>query len=529
MRPLTARVLTALWVGSVLASNAVAQEGPNRPSAVAAPAGSPALPVAEAKKRYLESQKQLDDLAKGDVKLTRHETDLEIALVQTSRDRLRAAVAEAYDARRQLQQSELAELERRLANIKRALAISDAMKETIIDQRTDELLDQIEQGDEIGKREGASRTYSGATDGAVAPPPGSGSPQASALEIIDAQIDVQAAEANLAAAKRAHDYSKKMHSKGFVTGLDAESKASSYERAKLELERARLKLKSLGGTLPEDERLGFNALRDNMARHAEKNKRLAELDVEEAEADFAAAERDYLRVSAAHESGTITQEAFDKAENKCRHAKIELERARLKLEAFGGTSSADVRDTDPAPADGAATGEEPRIMWGQPVGWMQLGWHVEPRKDDYHLGDVLTFGLIIRNADKNPVQWTFPRTQVLEKLGFDLTLRDAEAVELRHYWGPAHVGKDKVLEVSGYNAASFEPGGTHELAVIKLLVGRGKTPGSAGHDPSIFAELDVTPGQTAQLWFNLSPREEPSGDEVRLQSVPFMFRVEPRR
>lgn len=229
-------------------------------------------------------------------------------------------------------------------------------------------------------------------------------------------------------------------------------------------------------------------------------------------------------------SGALGQDLFDKAENKYKHAKIELERARLKLKALGGTPSADVRDTDPAPADGAATAEEPRIMWGQPVGWMQLGWDVEPRSNVYHLGDVLTFGLIIRNAGKNPVHWSFPRTQVLEKLGFGLTLRDAEGVELRHFWGPAHMGKNEVLEVSGYNKASFEPGGTHELAVIKVLVGRGKILGSAGDDPSIFAELDVTPGQTAQLWFNLSPREESSGDEaVKLQSVPFMFRVEPRR
>lgn len=515
MKSLPATAFNLFALGFLLVSNAPAQESTRVKASDEGVTSGPAdvLPVAEAKKRYLESQKQLDDLAKGgwtsDQVVGQRVMRLDVARVQEPRERLRAAVAAAYDARRQLQQAELAELERRLANIKRALAVSDAMKETIIDQRTDELLDKLQERGGGADRERTIREYPDAKNG-VAIPPGEGSSRdvrtnegRSELDPKGADVGVTEAERELAAAKQAYNYSKKMHAKGYVTQADVDAKSGRYDRAKIELQRA--------------------------AADAETNRRLAELDVEEAEADFAAAERDYLRVSAAHESGTVTQEVFDKAENKCRHAKIELERARLKLEAFGGTSSTDVRDTDPAPAAGAATGEEPPIMWGQPVGWMQLGWHVEPRSNVYHLGDVLTFGLIIRNAGKSQVQWTFPRTQVLEKLGFDLTLRDAEAVELRHFWGPAHFGKDKVLEVSGYNAASFEPGGTHELAVIKLLVGRGKTPGSAGHDPSIFAKLDVTPGQTAQLWFNLSPREGPSGDEVKLQSVPFMFRVEPRR
>ncbi|HJT34050.1 MAG TPA: hypothetical protein VJ783_18535, partial [Pirellulales bacterium] len=512
MKSLPATAFRIFALSFVLASNAPAQESTGVKTGEEAVISPPAdvLPVAEAKKRYLESQKQLDELAKGgwtsDQIVEQRVMALDVTRVHEPRERLRAAVAAAYDARRQLQQSELAELERRIANIKRALAISDAMKETIIDQRTDELLDQIEEGDKNGKREGASVEHPSATDAAVAPLPGSGAAKASALAIKEAQIEVKDAEAKLTAAQRAHDYSKKMHAKGFVSEHDVESKASGYERAKLELERARLKLQSLDGTLPHDEPVSDKAIHDGATRDAEKKKRLAELDVEEAEADFAAAERDYLRVSAAHESGTATQEAFDKADNKYKHAKIELERARLKLEAFGDLASGDkpLYDGQSTSLVQIADGkDEPQIVWGPAVGFLQLGWDIEPRKDVYHLGEVLTFGLIVRNSGDKAVQVSLPRTNVLEKLGFDLRLLDEDGQGIRHFWGPAHVEKDK-LEVSGYLAQTFEPGGTHELAVIKVLVGRGKILGRASHDPSIFAALDVTAGQTARLWFDLT-------------------------
>lgn len=517
MKSLPATAFNIFALSFLLASNAPAQESTGVKTSEDAITSAPAdvLPVAEAKRRYLESQKQLDDLAKGgwarEQIVEQRVVQLDVARLQEPRERLRAAVAEAYDARRQLQQAELAELERRIANIKRALAVSDAMKETIIDQRTDELLDKLQERGGSADREWTTREYPGAKNG-VAIPPGEGRSRDVRTNEGRSELDrkgadgVKEAETELAAAKQAYDYSKKMHAKGYVTQTDLEAKSARYDRAKIELRRA--------------------------AADAEKNRRLAELDVEEAEADFAAAERDYLRVSAAHESGTVTQEAFDKAENKCRHAKIELERARLKLESLGEPPSADkpvIEGTSTSLDRSSDDNGESQIVWGPTVGSVQLGWAVAPRKEAYHLGDVLTFALVVRNAGDEPIQFTLPRTNVLEKLGFDLVLRDTEGTELRHFWGPAHVEKDK-LEVSGYFETLFEPGGTHELAVIKVLVGRGKILGRASHDPSTFALLDMTAGQSARLWFNLSPgRLFSFGEDAKLESEPFEFRVEPRR
>lgn len=475
------------------------QNGALLPSTIAKP---PVPPVADARKLYLEKQKKLEDIAQGEwhqsverLNVLR-ETRLLATKLQEPRDRIRAAVAEAFDARRQLQQAELAELENRIARIKRALEIRDAMRDTVIDQRTDELLDQMEERGKNGQREGTGHKYPGTPDGAVVPPPESDARKSEGdrrLNELDAELAADVAASEVARAHHALEYAKRMHSKGFVTANDVESKTSELRRATLKLDRAN---------------------------------RLAELDLQEAKAAYGAAKKALSRVEKLHSTGAVAQEVYDEAEDKYNRAKIQLERARVKFESLAPPAKSD----DP-PADGATTSpdrgqvDKPQIVWCEPVGSLQLGMDFEPRKDSYQLGDVLTFGLIVRNSGDKLVEFNLPEPQILERLGLDLTLDDGKGGELPWTWGSAH----KKLEESAPSRiipVELGPGGAHELPPVKIQVGRRKVLGRANYEPTVFAYLDVTPGQTAYLSFKLSWVGAADEKTVELRSVPFEFSVE---
>lgn len=328
-----------------LASLASAQEDllpadlPPLNTALAQPS---ALPVAEAKKRYLERQKHLDELTKGgwarEQIVEQRVARLDV-VVQEPRDRLRAAVADAYDARRQLQQAELAELERRIARIKRALAISDAMKETIIEQRTDELLDQIEERGKSGQRDGTPSTganrpaYPGAQDGAAIPP---GEPDADEGARL-LKLDVAEAQANFDSAQRAYQRVEKLHASRAVEQAIFDEQAGKSKRAQIQLERAKVKLDGFLNAHGRN-RQATDKLPDGDAIEAATNQRLAALDVEEAEATLAEAKTRYERFQRLAADKAIEPSRLDEQAEKYKQAQIELERAKTKLKALGGVA-----------------------------------------------------------------------------------------------------------------------------------------------------------------------------------------------
>lgn len=613
-----ATAFSALALGLVWASNMPAQQRAEE-GTVVTPAD--VLPVAEAKKRYLESQKHLDALAKGGgiAEITHHETDLEIAVVKPSRDQLQAAVAEAFDARRQLQQSELAELERRIASIKRALEIRDAMRDTIIDQRTDELLDRIQDGDGSGKRSGTPR-YPGVkdTDGAAIPPAEDSSLDAQRnrrlkeLERKEAELGVKDAEAGLASAKQAHDYAKKMHAKGYVTQADVGTKSAAIDRAKINLERARLQLQSLGGTPADGEPVTDKTPAED-PNAVESGARLFKLDVDEAKAKLDSAERAYERVKRLYASASVSQEVVDEQADKVKHAKLQLDRAVLNLDAFleahgrdrwsaEKPASGDAAETeknqrltaldvqeaeanlaaaktkyerfkrhyeekaieqslldeqaeiykraqiqlerarvkleslatppksDDRPAESTTTSldrgpiDPERVVWGLPVGHLQLGYDVEPRKKTYAPGDVLTVALLIRNNGDRPIEYTSLSGEAFARMGLDLTLFTVDGEKIGWEWGPAHQDRTSLSRTRRFQGR-FAPGGVYGLPRFKLSLGE---PADAGISAELMAGLDVKAGQTARLGFTLASVDVGGDDTIELTTEPFEFRVEDR-
>ena len=203
--------------------------------------------LAEAKLRYQATRGRLQQLAKGGEPPLAESRVSRLGVEDNDlRDRLRAAVADDFDARRELQQAELAELEGRVTRIKRALEIRDAMRDTIIDQRTEELLDQIDEGGKSGKREGDAAQGSGRAsyphnkDGAAATPDESSADTVQAGRLLKADVDE--AKANLESAERAYERVKRLHASGSVSQEILDEEADKLKRAKLQLERALIKI-----------------------------------------------------------------------------------------------------------------------------------------------------------------------------------------------------------------------------------------------------------------------------------------------
>jgi hypothetical protein len=599
-------------------------------TAPAATSESAPLSVAEAKKRYLEKQKSLKELAKDvslgwtELPLRQLNARLEIEL-QAPRDRIRAAVTEAFDARRQLQQAELAELEDRITRIKRALEIRDAMRDTIIDQRTDELLDEMEEAGKPDKRKeaarpGGGRTVSGGAnkDGAATPPgepdadaiqreaqlikldiakakaildsaerayervqrlhasgavsqegldeaslkqhvarmqldravvkwdefreahrsalpaakePSAGdgavndqakTPRITQLDLKEAEVDVQEAEANLSAAERAYDDAKKMRAKGLREDA-VEASAIKYKRAQLQLERAKEKLKTLKEAAAADAAVDEQPKTQGVTQLGLKE---AEVEVHEAEVNLSAAQQAYDYGKKMHAKGYVTDAALENPAVKYERAKLDLERAKAKLQALDRAPAGD-GDDQPKTLSSYGPVDQSQIVWGsqdtdllplaEPSGSIQIGHLVEPQKAAYAPGDILTVKLFLKYTGEQRRKLAFPPSPTLERLGVDLLLRDAAGGEkLDWEWGPAH----KEPARSGNVTMAFEPGAIKQFPEIKLVVGRAETLPSANDEPMVFAYLDVKPGQTARLRFKLA------SDLLRLESEPFELRVE---
>ncbi|MGH7139885.1 MAG: hypothetical protein ACREHD_29455 [Pirellulales bacterium] len=537
--------LGALALGLVLTSIAAAQELqppsgpadtaantllpylPNGPAdtAAAATSESPPLSVAEAKKRYLEKQKSLEELAKGGALQS---TEVPVRLhakmvidVQEPRDRLRTAVAEAFDARRQLQQAELAELEARIARIKRALEIRDAMRETLIDQRTDELLEQMDEEGKSGQPDAAS-----APGAAHAANPGAktGGATRPALDGADAlhrvwqglKTDLAEAKADLESAGRARDRALRLYQSGAISEEAFDEEDQQWKLAKLQLDRLVVKADA------------FQELHRSDLPELEPDLKEAEVEVLEAEENLSGAKRLYEYSQKMHTKGYVTEADVDTKAAKYKRAKLELERAKAKLEALGGAGAGD-RAVD---APDQALIDDSQIVWGpkdtdripasagEPIASIQMGHLIEPKKVAYAPGDVLTVKLFLKYTGKQAGTFKAPRSEILEKLGIDLVLHDAAGDKLNWGWAQAH----KQPARPGHVLAHLAPGEIHSFPPMKILVGPAELVGKSG-EPEVFAYLDVKPGQTAQLSFKLTGDPD-MGGVMTLKSGPVQFRVE---
>jgi hypothetical protein len=152
---------------------------------------------------------------------------------------------------------------------------------------------------------------------------------------------------------------------------------------------------------------------------------------------------------------------------------------------------------------------------------VQLGWRIVPKQATYASGAVFTVTLFLRNAGREAIHVASPNTEVLEKLGLELALRDADGEKLPWKWGPAHADGE-ILTVSGAIATTLAPGVPFQLPSLDIAIG---TRGQSDAPRTTMAYLDVRPGQTARLTFKLSSIGIARGDEERLESHVFEFRV----
>lgn len=218
---------------------------------------------------------------------------------------------------------------------------------------------------------------------------------------------------------------------------------------------------------------------------------------------------------------------------KLERAKLELERAKAKLKALGPFQTGDRSGTAQTtiPSDQAPL-DDSQIVWGpkdtdripasagEPIGSVQIGHRVEPKKAVYAPGDVLTVKLFFKHTGKQPVRFGYPRSEILERIGLNVVLRSLAGEKLNWGWGPAH----KQPAHSGNNLVDLSPGDILSLPAIKILIGPAELVGES-EEPQLFAFLDVKPGQAAQLFFK--PTGNPAqGGLWTLETRPFEFRVE---
>ena len=379
----TQTVQAAPATAQATAGNPYPLPGNSQASAPQAP-----LPVTEAKKRYLATQEQLQSLLKGgwrhvEFSVEQSGADLLIG-AHYPRERVRAAVAEDFDARRQLQQAELAELENRIQRIKRGMEIRDAMRDTLVDQRTDELLDQLEHG---GKPDGSAAPGGGrpTTSGVKQPaPPDNGTVTVKEeSQLLKQQLDE--AKANFESAERAYERARRLFQQGAISEEVLAEEQQKQKTAKLMHDRCLLQMDAFleahrsgvpetkakeppardgavndPNTTPDHAAIvgapvADGALADNHGRFDAKLAAL-ESDVAEAKANRESAEREYKRFEKMGASGAIEQAIVDEKVEQCKRSQIQLERQELRRDAFLQTHRADATGK-PADGGGAAVPE----------------------------------------------------------------------------------------------------------------------------------------------------------------------------
>ncbi|HVC95942.1 MAG TPA: hypothetical protein VND64_19790 [Pirellulales bacterium] len=166
---------------------------------------------------------------------------------------------------------------------------------------------------------------------------------------------------------------------------------------------------------------------------------------------------------------------------------------------------------------------EDEIAWGRVARPVQLGWRVEPKKETYAIGDVVSVTLFLRNTGRDPIQVAMPNLEVLEKLGLDLDFDDSENANLPWQWGSAHRDREKAeLTVSGALKETLEPGAVFELPSFQLAIGELH---DAKASKSMMAQLDLREGKNGRVTFKLSSIGIARADKEHLESAAFEFRV----
>lgn len=235
------------------------------------------------------------------------------------RDQLRLLVKEAFYARQKLRFEQVQELERRLKEIRLAIAKTQQNEEVIINSRLDELLS----GQVAGRRtryieeqavvDGKTVTIRKPVYETVGAP--SGVPQ-DLGETMDLHLTpggpvLSSQPGGVTVPRQVGNpelgiVGTTFTARGGATGPRQVGNPAAGERPELPL-------------------ADFDI---------ETRERLAELDLQAAEVDVEATEKDLSRARALYETGTLTAEELRSREKDHRHAAIELKRAKAKLEGL---------------------------------------------------------------------------------------------------------------------------------------------------------------------------------------------------
>ncbi|HXT58460.1 MAG TPA: hypothetical protein VN699_07490 [Pirellulales bacterium] len=345
---------------------------------------SGALPVDAAKEQYQKAVRHASDVLTG--LLIQHSKDApgdQANDRRALRDKLRPLVEETFDSRQRLQQAELKELRRRLAEIEQAIQEREKNKEVIVNSRVDELLDSNsaetgipnfdvrnnETGQPVGKlspsRAPSRQVSEKAIDERNDATSADGEFDFDTRERL-AQLDVQAAQEECSAAERDLLRLEELFKKGAARESDIQSKEKELRRAKRELQRAEFMLEGLSGRRAE---LSAAAEADVAEAEAEVARAAAKVDVAKAtaeaakaqtqkvEADIEAAKANYAfrqkthdRMQKLFETKSIDSQTLDEAEKQFATAKAAFDGARSTL----ATSKANIMQANSAIAEAQA-------------------------------------------------------------------------------------------------------------------------------------------------------------------------------
>ncbi|HVA48032.1 MAG TPA: hypothetical protein VNH11_16805 [Pirellulales bacterium] len=302
---------------------------------------------------------------------------------QALRDKLRPVLEESFEARQRLQHAELDGLRRRLAEIEQAVAAREKNKEVIVNTRLDSLLLGMSGGGEVITKTvrvpAAAQLPNGSQNRITLDPPSAaaapgaiGVPltvlnpqvveaaQASASERSGAdseagldletrerlaQVDLQEAKNELDAAEKQLKRSRQLHKTGAATQSRLDADERDLHRAKAELDRAEVKVEGLARQRAERESSAQapEAATNERGETApetrfdfETRERLAQLDLQEAEANRDAAQFDLDRHRDGNKQapGSTPKAEMKMLELKLHLAEVQLQRAKVQIEGL---------------------------------------------------------------------------------------------------------------------------------------------------------------------------------------------------
>ncbi|HWB11070.1 MAG TPA: hypothetical protein VG826_17715 [Pirellulales bacterium] len=268
---------------------------------------------------------------------------------QQLREKVRLLVEESFEARQGLQRADLEELRRRLADIERTIDSREKNKEAIINARVDEILSGKLPSPGTPDRADAERLKT--RDGRLgSSAEGDSSMHGRQSEAPDfdletrerlAQLDLQAAEEDYAAAEKGLAHEQKLHEAARVGWSAVEAREKDLRHASLELKRAKVKLDGLVKQRAEFEATADAAVNEATAQQREAMDRLrvssgemaaakarltaADADVAKASAAYEYREKQWERMKKLYEEKGVESKLLDEAEEQLAVARASLE------------------------------------------------------------------------------------------------------------------------------------------------------------------------------------------------------------